>query len=70
MKKSGKIIYFNGRFGMIKEKDDKKSYDFHVSDFSNKEDANKNLEDQDVEFRAEFLAYNINRAKNIKVLKK
>ena len=65
MKKNGKIIEFDGRFGRING--EQHNYDFHISDLSNKDEETIQIGDI-VEFRPEFRSHNISRAKNIKIL--
>ena len=68
MKKTGKIVKFDGRFGIIE--DEHSPFYFHVSDLSNKKMPQSLQDGNIVEFRSEDRPYNIKRAKNIKVLRK
>ncbi len=68
MKKTGKIVKFDGRFGIIE--DEHSHFYFHVSDLSNKKMPQSLQDGNIVEFRFEDRTYNIKRAKNIKVLRK
>lgn len=68
MKKTGKIVKFDGRFGIIT--DEQSNFYFHVSDLSDKKIKQPLQDGNKVEFRPEDRAYNIKRAKNIKVLRK
>ena len=68
MKKTGKIVKFDGRFGIIT--DEQSDFYFHVSDLSNKKITHPLQDGNIVEFRSEDRPYNIKRAKNIKVLRK
>lgn len=68
MKRTGKIVKFDGRFGIIT--DEQFDFYFHVSDLSNKKSVQPLQDGNTVEFRAEDRPHNIKRAKNIKVLRK
>ena len=68
MKKNGKIIEFDGRFGRING--EQNYYDFHISDLSNNKEKETIQIGDTVEFRPEFRPHNISRAKNIKILQK
>ena len=68
MKRIGEVTNFNGRFGIIMT--DQENYDFHVSDLSSLQDKMDLKKGSSVVFREEQRPYQINIARNIKVLEK
>lgn len=68
MKKTGEIISFDGRHGLINNQ--LEEFDFHISDFSTPEPVEYIQLGDFVEFRAEYRDLNVKRAKNIKLLQK
>lgn len=68
MKRIGEVTNFNGRFGIIMT--GQENYDFHVSDLSSSQEKIDLKKGTSVVFREEQRPYQINIARNVKVLEK